>query len=81
MPARNEPRPTHDDRFPRDAGTMKSPRGHHRPLSVRRRHLVLADVPARPARAGARGLYIEDTGECIYDPVQNARSTEPTARR
>ena len=31
-------------------------RGHHRPLSVRRRHLVLADVPARPARARPRGL-------------------------
>ena len=30
--------------------------GHHRALSVRRRHLVLADVPARPARARARGL-------------------------
>ena len=31
-------------------------RRHHRPLSVRRRHLVLADVSARPARARARGL-------------------------
>ena len=31
-------------------------RRHHRPLSVRRRHLVLADVPARAARARARGL-------------------------
>ncbi len=22
-------------------------------------------------------LYIEDTGECIYDPAQNARSLDP----
>ena len=29
---------------------------HYRPLSVRRRHLVLADVPARAPRARARGL-------------------------
>ena len=31
-------------------------RGHHRPLPFRRRHLVLADVSARPAGARARGL-------------------------
>ena len=31
-------------------------RGHHRPLPVRRRDVVLADVPARPARARPRGL-------------------------
>ena len=29
-------------------------RGHHRPLSVRRRDLVFADVPARPAGARTR---------------------------
>jgi hypothetical protein len=23
-------------------------------------------------------FYIEDTGECVYDPVQNTRATEPT---
>ena len=36
---------------------MRDPvRRHHRALSVRRRHLVLADVSARPARARPRGL-------------------------
>ena len=33
-----------------------SVRGHHRPLPVRRRDLVLADVSARPARARARSV-------------------------
>jgi len=23
-------------------------------------------------------FYIEDTGECVYDPVQNTRATDPT---
>jgi hypothetical protein len=26
---------------------------------------------------GHEVLYLEDTGECVYDPVQNARSTDP----
>jgi len=32
----------------------------------------------RAAGAGTRGVYIEDTGECVYDPVQNTRATDPT---
>jgi hypothetical protein len=27
---------------------------------------------------GHEVFYIEDTGECVYDPVQNARSTDPS---
>jgi hypothetical protein len=27
---------------------------------------------------GHEVLYIEDTGECVYDPVQNTRATDPT---
>ncbi len=27
---------------------------------------------------GHRVFYIEDTGECVYDPVQNTRATDPT---
>ena len=27
---------------------------------------------------GHEVFYIEDTGECIYDPVQNTRSEDPT---
>jgi hypothetical protein len=27
---------------------------------------------------GHEVFYIEDTGECVYDPVQNTRATEPT---
>ena len=27
---------------------------------------------------GHEVLYIEDTGECVYDPVQNTRSTDPS---
>ena len=29
------------------------------------------DVPTGIARLGHEVLYIEDTGECIYDPEQN----------
>ncbi len=27
---------------------------------------------------GHEVFYVEDTGECVYDPVQNTRATEPT---
>jgi hypothetical protein len=27
---------------------------------------------------GHEVFYIEDTGECVYDPIQNTRATEPT---
>ena len=27
---------------------------------------------------GHEVFYVEDTGECVYDPVQNARSTDPS---
>ena len=27
---------------------------------------------------GHEVFYIEDTGECVYDPVQNTRSTDPS---
>ena len=27
---------------------------------------------------GHEVLYIEDTGECVYDPIQNARTTDPS---
>ena len=29
---------------------------------------------------GHEVFYIEDTGECVYDPVQNTRSTDPCVR-
>ena len=29
---------------------------------------------------GHEVFYIEDTGECVYDPVQNTRSTDPSLR-
>ena len=29
---------------------------------------------------GHEVFYIEDTGECVYDPVQNTRSTDPALR-
>ena len=29
---------------------------------------------------GHEVFYIEDTGECVYDPVQNTRSTDPVLR-
>ena len=27
---------------------------------------------------GHEVFYIEDTGECVYDPLQNTRSTDPS---
>ena len=41
-------------------------------------HEVNRDLLARRLRAlGHEVFYIEDTGECVYDPVQNTRSTDP----
>ena len=53
--------------------THEDPRGrHHRPLSLRGRDLVLPACTCSGLRAlGHEVLYIEDTGECIYDPEQN----------
>ena len=49
-------------------------RGHHRPLPVRRRDLVFADVPARAARARARGLLHRGHRRvCLRPRAEHAR--------
>ncbi len=58
---------------------MRDPvRRHHRPLPVRRRHLVFADVSARPARARPRGLLHRGHRRVRLRPGAEHAGTDPS---